>query len=819
MGRISEIHRRFFRSDVLMLCVILTLTACHDAPRKNPFDPELTPAVALTAALDDTAGTVTLNWTEYAGEQAFAQYWVLRNVAMSTEVDTLAVIDEVAQATFVDSRLAPDTAYEYRVAAVNVAGFSVSSEVRSVIGYSVEGVRLLGVERDPFAGTLTLRWSRYGDSGFASYRVLRREVGTDREELLVEKTAVEDTSYIDATALSGVDYAYGVTTVGSGEELPSNGMEARLELPVVREVEVEFESSTASASVAWAPYAGPHFARYRVERKTATLAAQVVRESEDRLDTSFVDVGLRGNTEYFYRVVVETERGEVLPGAEVNGSLHRWVDTWELPANTRFVRLYAEEKGGIAALISTTESTKYHRLLAFDDRGGVVTKTEIRDFRIASNLGRATALSPEGHRLFSGVVYPEDESNSQFLILRQEADGRLWNREYQLATEELPQPLGGDQARVSNQMVLWNGGKYVEIRLFSRDRVLFEEDYAGFPIGEIVEGAFEEWEFIGPWMFSGFGFLSSRGTDRNSFARRSLPEDERDFELEVEVYIGGDEWGGIGIHPAIQIGDETFSRFVLSLDTPAQEAVLSWFFSPAEGEDLEEREVHIRQPFPTVETVPYVMKLTMEDGRVHASVTDWIWSSGGNNEASLWTAMGMIGDTPVMTLSDQAYVVGKDGELTSLEPFEAGVSELRVWPERRGHGYQVGVCLPEENKLLIGTVIEGLEGQWREVFNKSVGPAVGPADFLFYPLSFDVGPDGRIFVLDSGNARIVVFDRLGKAVTQWGGFGNGPGEFNFGLGRQIPGGDLDFGGSVAVDEEGYIYVVDELNKRIQKFAP
>jgi len=28
---------------------------------------------------------------------------------------------------------------------------------------------------------------------------------------------------------------------------------------------------------------------------------------------------------------------------------------------------------------------------------------------------------------------------------------------------------------------------------------------------------------------------------------------------------------------------------------------------------------------------------------------------------------------------------------------------------------------------------------------------------LFYPLSFDVGSDGRIFILDAGNKRIQVF--------------------------------------------------------------
>jgi len=101
---------------------LLLLTACHDATRKNPFDPQLTPPVELSVALDDTAGTATLTWMPYAGEQPFAEYRVLRNVTESTRVDTLAVIDEVEQTAFVDSTLAPNTAYEYRVTVVNAGG-------------------------------------------------------------------------------------------------------------------------------------------------------------------------------------------------------------------------------------------------------------------------------------------------------------------------------------------------------------------------------------------------------------------------------------------------------------------------------------------------------------------------------------------------------------------------------------------------------------------------------------------------------------------------------------------------------------------------
>lgn len=135
-------------------------------------------------------------------------------------------------------------------------------------------------------------------------------------------------------------------------------------------------------------------------------------------------------------------------------------------------------------------------------------------------------------------------------------------------------------------------------------------------------------------------------------------------------------------------------------------------------------------------------------------------------------------------------------------------------------GTQAGVCLPGLNEIRIGTVPSGAEGKWSTFLTSTIGPRLGSEKgFLFNPISFDVEPDGRIYVLDAGNARIVVFDQGRKYVTQWGRRGDGPGAFDFGEGARGPGGSLDFAGSIAVDSQGYIYVADELNKRIQKFAP
>ena len=82
----------------------------------------------------------------------------------------------------------------------------------------------------------------------------------------------------------------------------------------------------------------------------------------------------------------------------------------------------------------------------------------------------------------------------------------------------------------------------------------------------------------------------------------------------------------------------------------------------------------------------------------------------------------------------------------------------------------------------------------------------------------DAAPDGRMYVLDAGNARIAVFDKEGAYITQWGAPGSNAGEFDFGDGVPISQ-SLNFAGSIAVDDEGFIYVADVFNKRIQKFAP
>jgi len=67
------------------------------------------------------------------------------------------------------------------------------------------------------------------------------------------------------------------------------------------------------------------------------------------------------------------------------------------------------------------------------------------------------------------------------------------------------------------------------------------------------------------------------------------------------------------------------------------------------------------------------------------------------------------------------------------------------------------------------------------------------------------GPDGNVFIADGyRNARILRYTPDGRKVAEWGSPGTGPGEF------RLP-------HSIAVDEDGIVYVADRENGRIQRF--
>jgi uncharacterized protein (TIGR03663 family) len=72
------------------------------------------------------------------------------------------------------------------------------------------------------------------------------------------------------------------------------------------------------------------------------------------------------------------------------------------------------------------------------------------------------------------------------------------------------------------------------------------------------------------------------------------------------------------------------------------------------------------------------------------------------------------------------------------------------------------------------------------------------------PRNMVIGENGNIYVVDSGNHRLQVFDKDGNFLNAWGSFGTENGQFNEPWG-------------ITVDEQ-YVYVADTWNHRIQKFT-
>jgi DNA-binding beta-propeller fold protein YncE len=95
------------------------------------------------------------------------------------------------------------------------------------------------------------------------------------------------------------------------------------------------------------------------------------------------------------------------------------------------------------------------------------------------------------------------------------------------------------------------------------------------------------------------------------------------------------------------------------------------------------------------------------------------------------------------------------------------------------------------------------------------GPGVGVNAMFKRPMGATFGKDGRIYVADAGNNRIVVFDSLGRYLFQFGGLG---------VAKPAPGvkaswrpGRFNYPTDIAADESGNVYVADFYNDQIQVF--
>lgn len=82
---------------------------------------------------------------------------------------------------------------------------------------------------------------------------------------------------------------------------------------------------------------------------------------------------------------------------------------------------------------------------------------------------------------------------------------------------------------------------------------------------------------------------------------------------------------------------------------------------------------------------------------------------------------------------------------------------------------------------------------------------IGGRGLMYGPRGIAVGSDGAIYVVDTGNKRVQVFDADGSYLREFGGAG-------------VEAGEMDEPVGIAVSGVGHVYVADTWNRRVQVFA-
>jgi len=144
-------------------------------------------------------------------------YWVLRALQASDIVDTLSIVTDRSQTTFVDSTSLTGSAYSYRVSVVNTAGLEVPSAAQAVRSLNHPQVGILNVSFDSGTASATVNWSPYAGARFKAYRILRR-AGESVPEVVAEIGDIATTSVVDDELRGNTEYRYQVVTLTELDE-------------------------------------------------------------------------------------------------------------------------------------------------------------------------------------------------------------------------------------------------------------------------------------------------------------------------------------------------------------------------------------------------------------------------------------------------------------------------------------------------------------------------------------------------------------------------------------------------------------------------
>ena len=177
---------------------------------------------------------------------------------------------------------------------------------------STPAVEIHTVVVDSLQGTAALTWSQYaGGQPFGEYRVVRRLIGQIEAEVRGTISTVGDTTFVDTELQADRTYSYEIVVVNKGGGVATSAaFEATSGFVAPQIRTLEFESITATARLAWGR-AQSGFSQYSILRQGQDDAGpEIVHRTTDIDETSFIDSGLMGNTDYTYWVETRSATGK-----------------------------------------------------------------------------------------------------------------------------------------------------------------------------------------------------------------------------------------------------------------------------------------------------------------------------------------------------------------------------------------------------------------------------------------------------------------------------------------------------------------------------
>jgi DNA-binding beta-propeller fold protein YncE len=155
--------------------------------------------------------------------------------------------------------------------------------------------------------------------------------------------------------------------------------------------------------------------------------------------------------------------------------------------------------------------------------------------------------------------------------------------------------------------------------------------------------------------------------------------------------------------------------------------------------------------------------------------------------------------------SDYARLTGKEMSLSNWYP--SGRMRLYIRKDIANQLWEYGASGE--------TIIEAdpYEGKEIQLFADQVlgSEGIEPGQFK-KPRNLAIAPDGTLYVADTENHRIQHLSQDGTVLHIWGSFADA-------AQGSAPGGTFNEPWGIAVDQEGFVYVADTWNHRIQKFTP